>query len=161
MTPEPDYPLLIDGVEHTVTEAGPAESLLDVLRDRLGLTATKDGCRQGRCGSCSVLLDGALVTACTVLAADAVGAEVVTAVGLGTSAQMSRVQKAFVECGAVQCGFCTPGMTVAMTALLTDEPAPSEVQIREGLCGNLCRCTGYGRILAAARSLAAGPDVTA
>lgn len=155
MSSEPDYALVVDGTELTVRGASTTASLLDVLRDSLGLTATKDGCRQGRCGSCSVLLDGRLVTACTVLAADVVGEQVTTVAGLGTPEDPSRVQQAFVECGAVQCGFCTPGMTVALTALLEQDPTPDEVTIREGLCGNLCRCTGYGRILAAARSLAA------
>lgn len=151
---EPDYVLSVDGERRLVRGAESGESLLDVLRDRLSLTATKDGCRQGRCGSCSILLDGALVTACTVLAADAVDLQVTTAAGLGSSADPAVVQQRFVERGAVQCGFCTPGMTVAVTALLLQTPTPSEVEIREGLCGNLCRCTGYGRILDAVRSLA-------
>ena len=154
MSVEPDYELLVDGVPRVVSGAEPAASLLDVLRDSLALTATKDGCRQGRCGSCSVLLDGALVTACTVLAADVTDLAVTTALGLGTEADPSPVQQAFVQCGGVQCGFCTPGMTVAVTALMAEDPSPDEAAIRAGLCGNLCRCTGYGRILDAVRTLA-------
>ena len=130
------------------------ESLLFVLRERLGLPGSKNACEQGECGSCSVLLDGRLVCACLVLAAQADGHEVVTVEGLGDGERPHRVQEAFVEAGAVQCGFCTPGLIVAAHALLERVPEPTELQIREELAGNVCRCTGYGRILDAVRRVA-------
>ena len=146
--------LTVDGVSYEVDEVPASANLADVLRHQLGLTATKDACYEGRCGSCSVLLGGVLVTACTVLAAD-VTAPVITTAGLGSTETPSDVQRAFVEAGGVQCGFCIPGMIVAATALLEHDPDPSEEDVRRGLSGNLCRCTGYGRIvdavLAAAR----------
>jgi carbon-monoxide dehydrogenase small subunit len=123
------------------------ESLLFALRERLGLPGSKNACEQGECGSCSVLLDGELVCACLVLAAQADGHEVVTVEGDG----FENVQRAFVEAGAVQCGFCTPGLVVATAALLRDTPSPSEDEIREALSGNLCRCTGYAKIFDAVR----------
>jgi aerobic carbon-monoxide dehydrogenase small subunit len=123
------------------------ESLLFALRERLGLPGSKNACEQGECGSCSVLLDGALVCACLVLAAQADGHDVVTVEGDG----FENVQQAFVEAGAVQCGFCTPGLVVATAALLRDTPNPSEDEIREALSGNLCRCTGYAKIFDAVR----------
>ena len=129
-------------------------SLLEALRYTAGLTVAKDGCSQGRCGSCSVLLEGRLVTACTVLAADAVDAEVTTAAGFGGAAELSDVQKALLDAGGVQCGFCTPGMVVAIHDLLTHTSRPTEAQVRTGLAGNLCRCTGYGRIVAAVLAVA-------
>jgi carbon-monoxide dehydrogenase small subunit len=132
------------------------ESLLFALRERLGLPGTKNACEQGECGSCSVLLDGALVCACLVLAAQADGHEVVTVEGLVEGDELHRVQEAFVETGAVQCGFCTPGLVVAAADLLARTPIPSDDEIREALSGNLCRCTGYAKILDAVR-LAAGP----
>ena len=125
------------------------ESLLTALRDRLGVPGSKNACEQGECGSCSVLLDGALVCACLVLAAQADGHEVVTVEGLAEGGRLHRVQEAFVETGAVQCGFCTPGLVVAAADLLRRVPDPSVDEIREALSGNLCRCTGYGKILAA------------
>ena len=128
------------------------ESLLFALRERLGLPGSKNACEQGECGSCSVLLDGELVCACLVLAAQADGHEVVTVEGQG----FEHVQQAFVEAGAVQCGFCTPGLVVATAALLDQRPNPSEDEIREALSGNLCRCTGYAKIFDAVR-LAAEP----
>jgi aerobic carbon-monoxide dehydrogenase small subunit len=128
------------------------ESLLFALRERLGLPGSKNACEQGECGSCSVLLDGELVCACLVLAAQADGHHVVTVEGDG----FQRVQQAFVEAGAVQCGFCTPGLVVATAALLEQQPNPSEDEIREALSGNLCRCTGYAKIFDAVR-LAAEP----
>jgi carbon-monoxide dehydrogenase small subunit len=123
------------------------ESLLFALRERLGLPGSKNACEQGECGSCSVLLDGELVCACLVLAAQADGHEVVTVEGDG----FEHVQRAFVEAGAVQCGFCTPGLIVATAALLERVPDPSEDEIREALSGNLCRCTGYAKIFDAVR----------
>jgi aerobic carbon-monoxide dehydrogenase small subunit len=131
------------------------ESLLFALRERLGLPGSKNACEQGECGSCSVLLDGTLVCACLVLAAQVHGHEVVTVEGVGEDGRLHRVQKAFVETGAVQCGFCTPGLVVATVDLLAHTPQPTDDQIREALSGNLCRCTGYAKIFDAVR-LAAG-----
>jgi carbon-monoxide dehydrogenase small subunit len=137
------------------TDVWPGESLLYALRERLGLPGSKNACEQGECGSCSVLFDGALACACLVLAAQADGHEVVTVEGFaGSDGDVHRVQQAFVEAGAVQCGFCTPGLVVAAADLLERTPAPSDDEIREALSGNLCRCTGYGRILEAVRSAA-------
>jgi carbon-monoxide dehydrogenase small subunit len=137
-------------------EVWPGESLLFALRERLGLPGSKNACEQGECGSCSVLLDGRLVCACLVLAAQADGHEVVTVEGLGEGEKPHHIQAAFVEAGAVQCGFCTPGLIVATVDLLARVPDPSEDEIREALSGNLCRCTGYAKIFDAVR-LAAGP----
>jgi aerobic carbon-monoxide dehydrogenase small subunit len=132
------------------------ESLLFALRERLGLPGSKNACEQGECGSCSVLLDGQLVCSCLVLAAQADGHDVVTVEGLaGGDAELHPVQDAFVQAGAVQCGFCTPGLVVAAADLLRRTPRPSDDEIREALSGNLCRCTGYQKILEAVR-LAAG-----
>jgi carbon-monoxide dehydrogenase small subunit len=132
------------------------ESLLFALRERMDLPGSKNACEQGECGSCSVLLDGTLVCACLVLAAQADGHEVVTVEGLAEGERLHRVQEAFVEAGAVQCGFCTPGLVVATAALLRDNPAPSEDEMREALSGNLCRCTGYAKIFDAVRLAAEG-----
>jgi aerobic carbon-monoxide dehydrogenase small subunit len=131
------------------------ESLLTALRDTLALPGSKNACEQGECGSCSVLLDGELVCACLVLAAQADGHEVTTVEGLRSADGLHRVQQAFVEAGAVQCGFCTPGLVVATAALLERNPAPSDEVIREELSGNLCRCTGYAKIFDAVRLAAA------
>jgi aerobic carbon-monoxide dehydrogenase small subunit len=131
------------------------ESLLFTLREHLGLPGSKNACEQGECGSCSVLLDGELVCACLVLAAQADGHEVVTVEGLAEDGRLHRVQEAFVETGAVQCGFCTPGLAVATAALLEANPEPSDDEIREALSGNLCRCTGYAKIFDAVRVAAA------
>ena len=147
------YRLVVDGDVHPVTNSWYGANLATVLRDELGLTATKDACLQGRCGSCTVLLDGLLVTACTVLAEAAVGTEIVTAVGVAQSDP--DIVDALVAVGAVQCGYCTPGMLVAIADLLRREPSPDEATIRAGLSGNLCRCTGYGRIVAAVQRLVA------
>jgi aerobic carbon-monoxide dehydrogenase small subunit len=127
------------------------ESLLTTLRDRLDLPGTKNACEQGECGSCSVLLDGVLVCSCLVLAAQADGHEVVTVEGLGDADRLHAVQEAFAETGAVQCGFCTPGFVVAAADLLERVPDPGDDEIREALSGNLCRCTGYQKILDAVR----------
>ena len=127
------------------------ESLLYVLRERLGYPGSKNACEQGECGSCSVLFDGKLVCACLVLAAQAQGHEVVTVEGLGDEGRLHRVQDAFVAAGAVQCGFCTPGLVVATADLLERTPDPSDDEIREALSGNLCRCTGYAKIFDAVR----------
>jgi carbon-monoxide dehydrogenase small subunit len=131
------------------------ESLLTTLRDRLELPGSKNACEQGECGSCSVLLDGELVCACLVLAAQADGHDVVTVEGLAANGDLDPVQAAFADAGAVQCGFCTPGFVVAAAELLRRTPDPSDDEIREALSGNLCRCTGYQKILDAVR-VAAG-----
>ena len=131
------------------------ESLLYALRERLGLPGSKNACEQGECGSCSVVLDGTLVCACLVLAAQADGHKVVTVEGLGQGDRLHPVQEAFVRAGAVQCGFCTPGLVIAAADLLAKNPDPSDDEIREALSGNLCRCTGYAKIFDAVR-LAAG-----
>jgi carbon-monoxide dehydrogenase small subunit len=127
------------------------ESLLFALRERLGLPGSKNACEQGECGSCSVLLDGTLVCACLVLAAQAEGHELVTVEGLAEDGDLHRVQEAFVDAGAVQCGFCTPGLVVATADLLAHNPDPSDHEVREALSGNLCRCTGYAKIFDAVR----------
>jgi aerobic carbon-monoxide dehydrogenase small subunit len=137
-------------------EAWEGESLLFALREGLGLPGSKNACEQGECGSCSVLLDGQLVCSCLVLAAQAQGHEVVTVEGLGEEGNLHRVQEAFAETGAVQCGFCTPGFVVATADLLARSPDPTEDEIREALSGNLCRCTGYAKIFDAVRLAASG-----
>jgi aerobic carbon-monoxide dehydrogenase small subunit len=129
------------------TDVWAGESLLTTLRDRLGLPGSKNACEQGECGSCSVLLDGMLVCSCLVLAAQADGHEVVTVEGLAADGFLHPVQEAFAEAGAVQCGFCTPGFVVATADLLQRTADPSDDEIREALSGNLCRCTGYQKIL--------------
>jgi aerobic carbon-monoxide dehydrogenase small subunit len=146
--------LTVNG-ERLETDVWAGESLLTTLRDRLGLPGSKNACEQGECGSCSVLLDGTLVCACLVLAAQADGHELLTVEGLGHDGNPNRVQEAFAEAGAVQCGFCTPGLVVAADDLLRRIPEPSDDEIREALSGNLCRCTGYAKILDAVH-LAAG-----
>jgi carbon-monoxide dehydrogenase small subunit len=143
--------------ERRETEVWEGESLLFALRERLGLPGSKNACEQGECGSCSVLLDGRLVCSCLVLAAQAEGHDVVTVEGLGRDGDLHPVQEAFAETGAVQCGFCTPGLIVATADLLARTPSPSDDEIREALSGNLCRCTGYAKIFDAVR-LAADTD---
>jgi len=125
------------------------ESLLTVLRDQLGLVGSKDACEQGECGSCSVLVDGELVCSCLVMAGAAAGRDIRTVESLGTADRLHPVQRAFVDAGAVQCGFCTPGFVISTVALLRANPEPSDAEIREALAGNICRCTGYGKILEA------------
>jgi carbon-monoxide dehydrogenase small subunit len=147
--------LRVNGEERE-TDAWPGESLLYALRERLGLPGSKNACEQGECGSCSVLLDGVLVCACLVLAAQAEGHDVVTVEGLREGGDLSAVQDAFVRAGAVQCGFCTPGLVVAATDLLRHTPNPSDDEIREALSGNLCRCTGYQKIFESVRMAAGG-----
>jgi aerobic carbon-monoxide dehydrogenase small subunit len=141
----------VNGEPRDADDVWEGESLLYVLRERLGLPGSKNACEQGECGSCSVYLNGTLVCACLVLAGQAEGAEVVTVEGLAGAGELHPVQQAFVETGAVQCGFCTPGLVVATHDLLEREPRPSDAQIREALAGNLCRCTGYEKILDAVR----------
>jgi len=125
----------------------PGESLLYVLRERMGLPGSKNACEQGECGSCSIYLDGALVCACLVLGGQAEGRDIVTVEGIASNLAPHPVQAAFAEAGAVQCGFCTPGLIVATHDLLSRVPEPTTVQIREALAGNICRCTGYAKII--------------
>jgi aerobic-type carbon monoxide dehydrogenase small subunit (CoxS/CutS family) len=151
-----DYALTVNGTELVVTDAWIGESLLYALRERLGLPGSKNACEQGECGSCSALLDGRLVATCCVLAADAVGSEIRTVEGLAPEDELTDVQRAFVEQGAVQCGFCIPGMVVAIHDLLDRSVRATELELREAISGNLCRCTGYGRIFAAFRQAQEG-----
>ena len=148
------YTLHVNGASCDVRDAAPGESLLFVLRDRLGLIGSKGACEQGECGSCSVLVDDQLVCGCLVLAASAVGQRIVTIEGVAPVGSPSDVQQAFVDAGAVQCGYCTPGLIMATHSLLERNPAPTEMEVREELSGNICRCTGYGRILDAVQRVA-------
>ena len=143
--------LTINDVEHEVAEGWEGESLMYVLRERLGLPGAKNACEQGECGSCSVMLDDVLVCSCLVLARQGDGRRVRTVEGLAPEGALSVVQQAFVDTGAVQCGFCTPGLVVATEDLLRRIPSPGDAEIREALAGNLCRCTGYEKILDAVR----------
>ncbi len=147
--------LMVNG-ESRETEVREGESLLYVLRERLGLFGSKNACEQGECGSCSVLYDGTLVCACLVLAGQAEGHEVTTVESFASDGELHPVQEAFARAGAVQCGFCTPGLIVATADLLGRNPSPSDDEIREALSGNLCRCTGYAKIFDAVRLAAAG-----
>jgi aerobic carbon-monoxide dehydrogenase small subunit len=137
-------------------EARDGESLLSFLREELELPGSKNACEQGECGSCSVLLDGALVCSCLVLAAACADKKVETVEGLSGEGKLHPLQQAFLKAGAVQCGFCTPGLIVAANALLARNPEPSDAEIREALSGNICRCTGYGKILEAVHAVAKG-----
>ena len=148
------YTLQVNGDPRAVADAWVGESLLYVLRERLGLMGTKGACEQGECGSCSVLVDGELVCSCLVLAASAIGQAIVTIEGVAPVGAPSDVQRAFVDAGAVQCGFCTPGLIMAAHQLLQGTPQPTELEIREQLSGNICRCTGYGRIIEAVQRVA-------
>jgi carbon-monoxide dehydrogenase small subunit len=141
----------INGESRTADGVWEGESLLYVLRERLGLPGSKNACEQGECGSCSIYLDGVLVCSCLVLAAQAEGREIVTVEGLADADELHPVQSAFLDAGAVQCGFCTPGLIVTTHDLLARVPSPSDPEIREALAGNLCRCTGYEKILDAVR----------
>ena len=138
-------------------EAREHESLLTVLRDQLGLIGSKDACEQGECGSCSILMDGELVCSCLVMAGAAADRDIRTIESLGTADRLHPVQQAFVDAGAVQCGFCTPGFVISTVALLRANPEPSDAEIKEALAGNICRCTGYGKILEAVHRAAGGP----
>ena len=135
-------------------EARNGESLLTFLREELALPGSKNACEQGECGSCSVMLDGALVCSCLVLAGASAGKSVETVEALSTNETLHPIQQAFLDAGAVQCGFCTPGFVVAANALLATNPEPSDAEIREALSGNICRCTGYGKILEAVHAAA-------
>ena len=143
------YSLTINGVERKVSDAWIGESLLYVLRERLGLPGSKGACEQGECGSCTVFVDNAAVCSCLVMAATAVGTQIATVEGLNEDGSLTDVQEAFVTEGAVQCGFCTPGLVMAVHHLLDQNESPNEKEIKEALSGNICRCTGYGRIFAA------------
>jgi len=145
----------INGEDRAVDVAG-AESLLTVLRNDLDLPGTKDACEQGECGSCSVVFDGDVVCSCLVMAVDADGSEVTTVEGLGTEDDLHPFQEAMLAEGGVQCGFCTPGVVIAGAHLLEENSQPSEIEIREALSGNICRCTGYGAILRAFETVARG-----
>ena len=145
--------LTVNGERHEADVWG-GESLLFALREQLGLPGSKNACEQGECGSCSVLLDGTLVCSCLVLAAQADGRDIVTVEGLSSDGSLHRVQEAFVAAGAVQCGFCTPGLIMSTVDLLERTPSPSDDEIREALSGNLCRCTGYQKIFDAVRAAA-------
>jgi carbon-monoxide dehydrogenase small subunit len=147
------YTLRVNGTDREVRDAWVGESLLFVLRERLGLLGSKGACEQGECGSCSVLVDGELLCSCLVLAASATDQEIVTIEGVAPVGAPSDVQQAYVDAGAVQCGFCTPGLIMATHALLERSPEPSELEIREALSGNICRCTGYGRIIDAVQKV--------
>jgi carbon-monoxide dehydrogenase small subunit len=144
----------VNGERREVDDVWEGESLLYALRERLGLPGSKNACEQGECGSCSVYLDGTLVCSCLVLAGQAERREVVTVEGVADEQELHPVQRAFVEAGAVQCGFCTPGLIVASHDLLARNPEPSDAEIREALAGNLCRCTGYEKIMDAVRMAA-------
>ncbi|MBA3431801.1 MAG: (2Fe-2S)-binding protein [Actinobacteria bacterium] len=146
--------LTINGEKTSADDIWPGESLLYVLRERLGYPGSKNACEQGECGSCSVYLDGKLVCACLVLAAQAQGSQVGTVEGLSQEGDLHPVQDAYLQAGAVQCGFCTPGLIMATHELLSRTPDPSDTEIREALAGNLCRCTGYEKILDAVRDAA-------
>jgi aerobic carbon-monoxide dehydrogenase small subunit len=143
----------VNGEEHVVL-VDPRDTLLELLRERLGLTGSKEGCGNGNCGTCTVLLDGAPVNACLVLALEVSGHEILTIEGLASGGELHPIQSALVEAGGTQCGFCTPGIVLSAKALLDDNPAPSEQEIRQAIAGNLCRCTGYNKIIDAIASVA-------
>jgi carbon-monoxide dehydrogenase small subunit len=147
--------LTVNGEERTLS-VHPFARLLDVLREDLQLTGTKEGCGEGECGACTVLVDGRLVNSCLVPVVQVQGAEVVTVEGLAQGGELSPVQAAFVAHNGAQCGFCTPGMLMAATDLLNRHPSPTDLEIRDGLAGNLCRCTGYAKILDAVHEAADG-----
>ena len=148
--------LTVNGEQRIADDVWPGESLLYVLRERLGLPGAKNACEQGECGSCTVYLDGLTVCACLVAAGQAGGRAVVTVEGVAEGDSLHSVQEAFVAAGAVQCGFCTPGLVVAAHDLLSRDPDPSDADIREALAGNLCRCTGYQKIIEAVHLAARG-----
>jgi aerobic carbon-monoxide dehydrogenase small subunit len=147
--------MTVNGEPRTADDVWPGESLLFTLRERLGLPGTKNACEQGECGSCTVLMDGLPVCSCLVAGPQAQGRDLVTVEGLAGTGDLHPVQEAFVEAGAVQCGFCTPGLIVAVADLVQRRPSATDAEIREALAGNLCRCTGYEKILDAVRLAAA------
>ncbi len=143
------YQLTVNGEPREVRDAWVGESLLFVLRERLDLPGSKGACEQGECGSCTVIMDGNAMCSCLVMAATAIDSQITTVEGIGDSDAPTAVQDAFVSQGAVQCGFCTPGLIVAVSHLLNNNPSPSEIEVKEAISGNICRCTGYGRIFQA------------
>ena len=149
MSGHQNYTLNVNGTEHPVKDAWIGESLLYVLRERLGLPGSKGACEQGECGSCTVVIDGSAVCSCLVMAATAVESQIATIEGLAEDGTLTDVQEAFITEGAVQCGFCTPGLVMAVHHLLESNDNPDEMTVKEALSGNICRCTGYGRIFAA------------
>ena len=156
MTPNTEiYNLRVNGKNHEVRDAWVGESLLYVLRERLGLPGSKGACEQGECGSCTVIMDGQAVCSCLVMAATAVDADIKTIEGLAPDGTLTEVQDAFITEGGVQCGFCTPGLVVAIEHLLDINQNPTEIEIKEAISGNICRCTGYGRIFEAVHTAVA------
>ncbi len=149
------YTLMVNGKNHEVRDAWVGESLLYVLRERLGLPGSKGACEQGECGSCTVIMDGQAICSCLVMAATAIDADIKTIEGLTPDGALTEVQDAFITEGGVQCGFCTPGLVVAIEHLLDNNQNPTEVEIREAISGNICRCTGYGRIFEAVHTAVA------
>jgi len=149
------YNLKVNGKSHEVRDAWVGESLLYVFRERLGLPGAKGACEQGECGSCTVIMDGQAVCSCLVMAATAIDAEIKTIEGLTSDGVLTEVQDAFITEGGVQCGFCTPGLVVAIEHLLDSNQSPSEIEIKEAISGNICRCTGYGRIFEAVQTAVA------
>jgi carbon-monoxide dehydrogenase small subunit len=156
----PEIRFKVNGSERSVS-VPPMKRLLDVLREDLELTGVKEGCGEGECGSCSVLLDGVLVNSCLVPALQASGCEVLTVEGLATNGALAHIQQKFLELGGTQCGICTPGMMLAAESLLKNNPHPDLNEIREGLAGNLCRCTGYMRIIDAVKNAIQEPILAA
>ena len=153
MTPNTEiYNLRVNGKNHEVRDAWVGESLLYVLRERLGLPGSKGACEQGECGSCTVIMDGQAVCSCLVMAATAIDADIKTIEGLSSDGELTEVQDAFITEGGVQCGFCTPGLVVAIEHLLDNNQNPTEIEIKEAISGNICRCTGYGRIFEAVQT---------
>ncbi len=143
----------VNGIARSL-EVDPAQRLIDVLRDQLDLTGTKEGCGEGECGACTVIMGGRAVNACLVLGLQAQGQEVVTIEGLAQDGRLDPLQKAFIDEGAIQCGFCSPGMLMSAKALLLQNPNPGEAEIRSAIAGNLCRCTGYQKIVKAVQTVA-------
>lgn len=150
MTPNAEiYTLTVNGQSHHVRDSWVGESLLYVLRERLGLPGSKGACEQGECGSCTVIMDGQAVCSCLVMAATAIDSDIRTVESITNGGELTEVQDAFITQGGVQCGFCTPGLVVAIEHLLSKNPEPNEIEIKEAISGNICRCTGYGRIFEA------------
>jgi carbon-monoxide dehydrogenase small subunit len=145
--------LLVNGTPYEL-DVEAWETLVDVLRNDLGLTGTKEGCGLGECGACTIIMDGKAVNSCLVLAAEADGKHITTIEGLADGEELHPIQEAFVECGGLQCGFCTPGMIMSTKALLDENPNPSEEEIRRGIAGNICRCTGYAKIIESIKAAA-------
>jgi len=149
--------LMVNGESHELS-VPPWRTLLEVIREDLGLTGTKEGCSLGECGACTVIMDGRAVNSCLVLAAEADGKQIVTIEGLADGDKLHPIQQAFVEHGGLQCGFCTPGMIMSAKALLDETPTPTEEEIRRGIAGNLCRCTGYTKIIESIKAAAGNTE---